>query len=116
VRDAVGHAAEHAALHAFVADPEQVRTADGEGIEHTVETIRAHVDRIREVTGSNHHVGIGSDHDGFIKPTMSEVESAEDLAKLEHALRVAYPADADSLRQRASCRDPGARPARPSIS
>ena len=70
---------------------------DGEGIEHTVETIRAHVDRIHEVSGSNHHVGIGSDLDGFIKPTMSEVESAEDLAKLEHALRIAYPVDADAI-------------------
>ena len=42
-------------------------------------------------------MGIGSDLDGFIKPTMSEVESAEDLAKLEQALRVAYPADADAI-------------------
>jgi microsomal dipeptidase-like Zn-dependent dipeptidase len=71
--------------------------ADGEGIDHTVETIRAHVDRIREVTGSHDHVGIGSDLDGFIKPTMSAIESAEDLAKLEHALRAAYPADADAI-------------------
>ena len=71
--------------------------AAGEGIEHTVETIRAHVDKIREVSGSNHHVGIGSDLDGFIKPTMSGVESAEDLAKLEQALRVAYPDDADAI-------------------
>ena len=71
--------------------------ADGEGIEHTVETVRAHVDKIREVSGSNHHVGIGSDLDGFIKPTMSGVESAEDLAKLEQALRVAYPDDADAI-------------------
>jgi microsomal dipeptidase-like Zn-dependent dipeptidase len=71
--------------------------ADGEGIDHTVATIRAHVDRIREVTGSNDHVGIGSDLDGFIKPTMSGVESAVDLAKLEDALRTAYPADADAI-------------------
>ena len=70
--------------------------ANGEGI-HTVETIRAHVDKIREVTGSNDHVGIGSDLDGFIKPTMSGVESAEDLAKLEHALRIDYPVDADAI-------------------
>jgi microsomal dipeptidase-like Zn-dependent dipeptidase len=71
--------------------------ADGEGIDHTVETIRAHVDKIREVTGSHQHVGIGSDLDGFIKPTMSGVESAEDLAKLEDALRTAYPVDADAI-------------------
>jgi microsomal dipeptidase-like Zn-dependent dipeptidase len=71
--------------------------ADGEGIEHIVETIRAHVDKIREVSGSHHHVGIGSDLDGFIKPTMGGVESAEDLAKLEHALRIEYPVDADAI-------------------
>ena len=70
---------------------------DGEGIDHTVETVCAHVDKIREVTGSNDHVGIGSDLDGFIKPTMSGVESAEDLAKLEDALRKRYPSDADGI-------------------
>jgi microsomal dipeptidase-like Zn-dependent dipeptidase len=71
--------------------------ADGEGIGHTVATICAHVDKIREVTGSHDHVGIGSDLDGFIKPTMSGVESAEDLAKLEEALRAKYPIDADAI-------------------
>jgi microsomal dipeptidase-like Zn-dependent dipeptidase len=71
--------------------------ADGDGIDHTVETICAHVDKIREVTGSNDHVGIGSDLDGFIKPTMSAMESAEDLAKLEDALRREYPVDADAI-------------------
>ena len=71
--------------------------ADGEGIDHTVETICAHVDKIREITGSNNHVGIGSDLDGFIKPTMSGVESAEDLAKIEAALRMAYPTDAAAI-------------------
>jgi microsomal dipeptidase-like Zn-dependent dipeptidase len=71
--------------------------ANGEGIDHTVETICAHVDKIREVTGSSNHVGIGSDLDGFIKPTMSGVESAEDLAKIENALRKRYPVDADAI-------------------
>ena len=71
--------------------------ADGEGIDHTVETIRAHVDRIREVTGSNDHVGIGSDLDGFIKPTMSGIESAEDLAQARGRAASAYPDDADAI-------------------
>jgi microsomal dipeptidase-like Zn-dependent dipeptidase len=70
---------------------------DGEGIDHTVETVRAHVDKIREITGSNDHVGIGSDLDGFIKPTMSGIEAADDLAKLEDALRRAYPDAADAI-------------------
>ena len=71
--------------------------ADGEGIEHTVATIRAHVDAIADVTRSHAHVGIGSDLDGFIKPTMSGIEAAEDLAKLERPLREAYPDDADAI-------------------
>jgi microsomal dipeptidase-like Zn-dependent dipeptidase len=71
--------------------------SDGEGITHTIETVRAHVDKIREVTGSHAHVGIGSDLDGFIKPTMSGIEAAEDFAKLERGLREAYPADADAI-------------------
>jgi microsomal dipeptidase-like Zn-dependent dipeptidase len=71
--------------------------ADGEGIDHTVSTIRSHIDAIHDVAGSNAHVGIGSDLDGFIKPTMSGIESAEDLAKLEAPLHAAYPGDADAI-------------------
>ena len=70
---------------------------DGEGLEHTVTTLRRHIDRIAEVTGSHRHVGIGSDLDGFIKPTMSGVEAAPDLAALERRLREVYGADADAL-------------------
>ena len=57
----------------------------------------AHVDAIHAVTGSHDHVAIGSDLDGFIKPTMSGIESAEHLALLEDPLREAYPGDADAI-------------------
>lgn len=70
---------------------------DGEGIEHTLATIRAHVDRIHEITGSHAHTAIGSDLDGFIKPTMSAVETAPDLAALERPLEEVYPEDADAI-------------------
>jgi microsomal dipeptidase-like Zn-dependent dipeptidase len=70
---------------------------DGEGLDHTVSTMRAHIDRIQELTGSHDHVGIGSDLDGFIKPTMSAIEYAQDLGKLEGPLREAYPEDADKI-------------------
>jgi membrane dipeptidase len=70
---------------------------DGEGIDHTVETMQAHIDRIYDITGSHAHVGIGSDLDGFIKPTMSCIESAADVARLEDPLRAAYPAHADAI-------------------
>jgi microsomal dipeptidase-like Zn-dependent dipeptidase len=71
--------------------------ADGEGIAHTVATVRAHVDAIHAITGSHDHVAIGSDLDGFIKPTMSGIESAEHLALLEEPLREAYPDAADAI-------------------
>jgi microsomal dipeptidase-like Zn-dependent dipeptidase len=71
--------------------------SDGDGLEHTVATIRAHVDAIHDVCGSHAHVAIGSDLDGFIKPTMSGIESAEHLALLEQPLREAYPQDADAI-------------------
>ncbi len=70
---------------------------DGDGIEHTVATMRAHIDRIHAITGSHAFVGIGSDLDGFIKPTMSAIEASEDLGALEIPLRDAYPADADAI-------------------
>jgi microsomal dipeptidase-like Zn-dependent dipeptidase len=69
----------------------------GDGIEHTVATLRAHIDKIRSIAGSNKHVGIGSDLDGFIKPTMSQIEDAKDLGQLDRPLREAYPADADAI-------------------
>lgn len=54
------------------------------------EVICAHIDRIGEITGSHRHTAIGSDFDGFIKPTMSGLESAADMERLEGALRERY--------------------------
>ena len=45
-----------------------------------------HIDRIRELTGSHRHVGIGSDLDGFIKPTLAGLQTMSDMAPLEAAL------------------------------
>lgn len=57
-----------------------------------------HIDRIREVTGSNEYVGIGSDLDGFIKLTLAGLEDASELARLEAALQESYgDADADRI-------------------
>ena len=54
--------------------------------------IRRHVDAIRAHVPdhTNAHVAIGSDLDGFIKPTVAGVETAADLASLEAPLRDAY--------------------------
>lgn len=54
------------------------------------EVVCAHIDRIGEITGSHHHTAIGSDFDGFIKPTVAGLESAGDMQRLEGALRERY--------------------------
>jgi microsomal dipeptidase-like Zn-dependent dipeptidase len=46
-----------------------------------------HVDAIAEATGGHDHLALGSDLDGFIKPTMAGIEDCGDLRKLEDALR-----------------------------
>lgn len=63
----------------------------------SLEVICAHVDRIGEITGSHRHTAIGSDFDGFIKPTVAGLESAGDMQRLEGALRERY-GDADGER------------------
>ena len=42
-----------------------------------------HVDRIAELTGSHRHTAIGSDFDGFIKPTLGRARAIADMARLE---------------------------------
>ncbi|HWH94629.1 MAG TPA: membrane dipeptidase [Baekduia sp.] len=49
-----------------------------------------HVDRIAQVTGGYDHLAIGSDLDGFIRPTATGLESSADLPRLERALRERY--------------------------
>ncbi len=66
--------------------------------EQSFEVICRHVDRLAEITGSQRHTGIGSDFDGFIKPTMGGLESMADMRTLETALRDRYgPADAEAI-------------------
>lgn len=53
-----------------------------------------HIDEIARITGGFEHVAIGTDFDGFIKPTMSGLEAMGDLQRLEQALDERYGADA----------------------
>lgn len=59
---------------------------------NTPKVLRRHIDRVRETLGAstNDHVAIGSDLDGFIKPTMAGIETAADLRTLEAPLRATY--------------------------
>jgi microsomal dipeptidase-like Zn-dependent dipeptidase len=63
---------------------------DAKSFEGSVEAFCAHVDRIAEITGDHSNIGIGSDFDGFIKPTLAGLETEADMGKLEAALRARY--------------------------
>jgi hypothetical protein len=75
-----------------------VRKRETKTFEESFEVIARHVDRLHEITGSHEHVGIGSDFDGFIKPTMGGLERSSDLARLPAALTAHYgAADAERM-------------------
>lgn len=63
----------------------------------TLAVLHAHIDAIRGITGSHRHTGIGSDLDGFIKPTVGGIEYANDLAKLIKPLGETYSEDAEAI-------------------
>jgi microsomal dipeptidase-like Zn-dependent dipeptidase len=65
--------------------------------DESFDVICRHLDRIREITGSHRHVALGSDFDGFIKPTMGGLESAASLQQLESKLGERYGADAEMI-------------------
>lgn len=58
--------------------------------EDSFEVLCRHIDRIREVTGSHRHTAIGSDLDGFIKPTLPGLDDMRNMKDLESALRKRY--------------------------
>jgi microsomal dipeptidase-like Zn-dependent dipeptidase len=61
--------------------------------EESFEAICKHIDRIAEIAGSHRGIAIGTDFDGFIKPTLGGLESSADLAKLDAALHERYGHD-----------------------
>jgi microsomal dipeptidase-like Zn-dependent dipeptidase len=56
----------------------------------SLEVIYAHIDKIAEITGGYDHIALGTDFDGFIKPTMGGLDKMSDLAALDAALRKKY--------------------------
>jgi membrane dipeptidase len=65
--------------------------------EQSFEILCRHVDCIHQATGSHRHTAIGSDLDGFIKPTLPGLEDMRDMARLERALRERYGDDDGEL-------------------
>jgi len=75
--------------------PKKQRT---ETLEESLPIVFRHIDEIARVTGGYDHVGIGSDLDGFIKPTLGGIENISHLALLEQPLRDRYgDADAEKI-------------------
>jgi microsomal dipeptidase-like Zn-dependent dipeptidase len=63
----------------------------------TLNVLYRHIDRIHKITGSYDNIALGTDLDGFIKPTMSGIETPADLAKLGEPLEKRYPGQADKI-------------------
>jgi membrane dipeptidase len=75
-----------------------------DGFPHTksqaasIDLLCRHADRIAGIAGSHRHTAIGTDLDGFIKPTLAGLEDASRLPGLEHGLRERYgTADAELI-------------------
>ncbi|MDO8209574.1 dipeptidase [Conexibacter sp. CPCC 206217] len=81
-----------------------IRRDHTDTFEQSLEVIFRHVDKIAEVTGSHRHVAIGTDFDGFIKPTMSGLDTTADLARLDAALHDRYGDDAELMTSQNSLR------------
>jgi membrane dipeptidase len=63
----------------------------------SIDVIKAHVEKIRDATGDYRHIAIGTDFDGFVKPTMPGIGASDELAGLEAALRAEFGDEAADL-------------------
>ena len=69
-----------------------LRRTETKTLDESVAILARHIDAI-----GPRHVALGSDLDGFIKPTLGGIDTAADLAPLAAALRARYPAEADDI-------------------
>jgi len=65
--------------------------------ETTLRSVRFHIGKLQELTGSYEHIGLGTDLDGFIKPMVGGIEQARTLRPLAEALHTAYPQHAEAI-------------------
>ena len=60
-------------------------------LRHSLDVMFRHIEAVREhCDGSYRHIGIGTDLDGFIKPTLAGLGDALELARLEDGLIAEY--------------------------
>ncbi len=69
-----------------------LRRTETKTLNESVAILARHIDAI-----GPQHVALGSDLDGFIKPTLGGIETAADLAPLAAALEARYPTEADDI-------------------
>lgn len=67
-----------------------IRRKETETLEESMEVICKHIDKIAEITGGHEQIALGTDFDGFIKPSMSGLQTSADLRLLEAGLRERY--------------------------
>lgn len=70
-----------------------IRKKETVTLDESLEVICKHIDKIAEVTGGYEQVALGTDFDGFIKPSMGGLKDAADLRLLEAALIDRYGAE-----------------------
>jgi microsomal dipeptidase-like Zn-dependent dipeptidase len=63
----------------------------------TLRLIDAHIERIHRVTGSHRFTALGSDLDGFIKPTLHGLRIPSDFSALGRHLEATYGPDAELI-------------------
>ncbi len=73
----------------YISDGEQ----RPESFEQSFALLCRHIDRIREITGSDDHVGFGTDIDGYIKPALPGLEHLGRMHRLQAALSEHYGPD-----------------------
>jgi microsomal dipeptidase-like Zn-dependent dipeptidase len=73
-----------------------IRKKEGR-FEESFEVICKHIDKLHEITGSHEYVALGTDFDGFVKPTMGGLETPADLGRLEARLAERYGDDAELI-------------------
>jgi microsomal dipeptidase-like Zn-dependent dipeptidase len=67
-----------------------IRKEETTSLDESLQVIYTHIDKIAEITGGYEHVALGTDFDGFIKPSMGGLKDSSDLKHLEAALREHY--------------------------